>query len=128
MGVVQDPNPGLIMGATEPTHAFRCSLMMNDKQDLRAVERREHRIDEALKETFPASDAPSFVGAGAVNPPEDTVEVKPQNKSAEMAAKIIDQNADPSASSEQQESRKRRLLKGPKEFVELRRDHRARKL
>ena len=31
---------------------------MNKKQDLRAIERREHRIDESLKETFPASDAP----------------------------------------------------------------------
>ena len=29
-----------------------------------SVERRERRIDEALKETFPASDTPSFVGAG----------------------------------------------------------------
>jgi hypothetical protein len=28
-------------------------------------EQREKKIDEALKETFPASDAPSFVGAGA---------------------------------------------------------------
>ena len=30
-----------------------------DKDDI------ERRIDEALKETFPASDTPSFVGAGA---------------------------------------------------------------
>jgi hypothetical protein len=27
--------------------------------------RRERKIDEALEETFPASDTPSFVGAGA---------------------------------------------------------------
>ena len=26
------------------------------------VERRERKIDEALKETFPASDTPTFVG------------------------------------------------------------------
>ena len=38
---------------------------MHMKQDQEAVERRERRIDEALKETFPASDTPSFVGAGA---------------------------------------------------------------
>ena len=38
---------------------------MDIKQDQEAVERRERRIDEALKETFPASDTPSFVGAGA---------------------------------------------------------------
>lgn len=100
---------------------------MNDKQNLRAVERREHRIDEALKETFPASDAPSFVGAGAVNPTDNTAAEKPRNKSAEMAGETIDRNADLSASSEEQESRKQLLLKGPEEFVELRRDHRARK-
>jgi hypothetical protein len=29
------------------------------------VEQRERQIDEALKDTFPASDTPSYVGAGA---------------------------------------------------------------
>src|SRR6478672_5190071 len=38
---------------------------MNSEQELQAMYRREHRIDETLKETFPASDPPSFVGAGA---------------------------------------------------------------
>ena len=38
---------------------------MTMEQDQKAIERRERRIDEALEETFPASDAPSFVGAGA---------------------------------------------------------------
>jgi len=32
--------------------------MMTDEQ-------REARIDEALKDSFPASDPPSFIGAGA---------------------------------------------------------------
>jgi hypothetical protein len=32
------------------------------ERDQEAVERRERRIDEALKDTFPASDTPSFVG------------------------------------------------------------------
>jgi hypothetical protein len=100
---------------------------MNKKQDLRAIERREHRIDEALKETFPASDAPSFVGAGAVKQADDAAAETPRSKSAEMAGEVIDQHADLSASSEEKESRKRRLLKGPKEFVDLRRDHGAQK-
>src|SRR4029077_9454482 len=43
----------------------RCSLPMNRDLDQKAVALRERRIDEALKETFPASDVPSFVGAGA---------------------------------------------------------------
>ena len=98
---------------------------MDKKQDLRAIERRENRIDETLKDTFPASDAPSFVGAGAGKQTDAKAAVKSQNKSAEMAAKVIDQQADVSASPEEKENRKRRLLKGPKEFVELRRDHRA---
>ena len=35
--------------------------MMTDEQ-------REARIDEALEESFPASDPPSFIGAGAPLP------------------------------------------------------------
>ena len=105
--------------------ALGCLRLMSKKEDLRSVERREHRIDESLKDTFPASDTPSFVGAGAGKPIDDTAPEKLQNKSAEMAGKVIDQHADLSASSEENESRKRRLLKGPKEFVALRRDHRA---
>ena len=95
---------------------------MNKIQELRAAERRERRIDEALKETFPASDPPYFVGAGAPQPSDKAGESKPR-KAAEMAGDIIDQHADLSASSEEQASRKRRLLRGPKEFRELRRDH-----
>jgi hypothetical protein len=48
-------------------------------------------------------------------------------KAADMAGHIIDQQTDQSASPEEQESRKRRLLKGPKEFRDLRRDHPAKK-
>jgi hypothetical protein len=95
---------------------------MNKKHKLQATQRRERRIDEALKETFPASDTPSFVGAGA--PTEDKAIVrKSPTKAAEMAGEAIDRNTDPSASPEEQESRKRRLLKGPEEFRELRRDY-----
>jgi hypothetical protein len=32
------------------------------------ISERERRIDEALEETFPASDTPCFVGAGAPKP------------------------------------------------------------
>lgn len=36
-------------------------------------ERQERKIDEALEQTFPASDTPSFVGAGAApdKPPRE---------------------------------------------------------
>ena len=96
---------------------------MDHEQELRATERRERRIDEALKETFPASDPPSYVGAGAPRPTDDKTEDGKPRKAADMAGDIIDQHADKSASPEEQESRKRRLLKGPKEFRDLRRDN-----
>ena len=92
-----------------------------------AIERRERLIDEALKESFPASDTPTFVGAGAPPPGSSEAFVPEPRKASELAGDVIDQNADPSASSEEKASRKRRLLNGPKEFRELRRDHPTRK-
>jgi hypothetical protein len=86
---------------------------MNKEQELRDTERRERRIDEALRETFPASDPPSFVGAGAQRPTEyKTGEGKPR-KAAEMAGEIIDQQADLSASSEEREP-EAKAPEGPK--------------
>jgi hypothetical protein len=104
-----------------------CSLYMDGKREVQAIERRERRVDEALKETFPASDTPSFVGAGARKPQDDKIRTR-RTKAAEMAGEAIDRQADQSASSEKQENRKQRLLKGPAEFRELRRDHPTRKL
>jgi hypothetical protein len=104
-------------------------MLMTQKHELQATERRERRIDEALKETFPASDTPSFVGAGAQKPHDDKAKTRMRRtKAAEMAGEAIDQHTDRSASSEEQESRKQRLLKGPAEFRELRRDHPTPKL
>jgi hypothetical protein len=45
-----------------------------------------------------------------------------QSKAADLAGEVIDGYADRTATSEEQESRKRRLLKGPKEFRDVRRD------
>jgi hypothetical protein len=41
-------------------------------------------------------------------------------KASEMAAHEIDRLADPSATNEERQLRKRRLIKGPKEFREMR--------
>jgi hypothetical protein len=95
--------------------------MKNDR-DAQAISRRERRVDEALSDSFPASDTPYFVGSGAVN---SLGKPKQRNRSAEMAAEVIDQSADLSVSSEEQNSRKRRLLDGPGEFRKLRRDRPA---
>jgi hypothetical protein len=98
---------------------------MKNDQDRQAIARRERRIDEALSDSFPASDTPYFVGSGAVNSPDNAVAAKRRNGSAAMASEAIDQSADLSVSSEEQNSRKRRLLNGPKEFRKFRRDHPA---
>jgi len=45
------------------------------------------------------------------------------NKSAELAARTIDAIDDQSALAEDRAKRKRRLLKGPKEFRDVRKDH-----
>jgi hypothetical protein len=102
---------------------------MNEQEKRQATERRERRIDEALMETFPASDTPSFVGAGAQNPTDNKATTRKRRiKAAEMAGEAIDRQADQSATAEERENRKRRLLRGPAEFRELRRDHPAQKL
>jgi hypothetical protein len=44
-------------------------------------------------------------------------------KAAALASETIDRHTDQSAAPEEQASRKRRLLKGPKEFREIRKDH-----
>ena len=48
---------------------------------------------------------------------------KIRGKAADMAGEAIDRHTDLSATSEEQESRKRQLLNGPQEFRDLRRDH-----
>lgn len=64
---------------------------MKHDQDAQAIARRERRIDDALRDSFPASDTPYFVGGGAMKP---TGKAKRRNKSAEMAGEVIDQSAD----------------------------------
>jgi hypothetical protein len=51
---------------------------------------------------------------------------KKNQEAANLAGQVIDRLADRSATSEEWESRKRKLLKGPKEFRNIRRDQRKR--
>jgi hypothetical protein len=52
---------------------------------------------------------------------------KSRAQAADMAHDAIDRHSDPAATPEERASRKRRLLKGPKEFRDMRRDHPASK-
>jgi hypothetical protein len=54
--------------------------------------------------------------------PRLSAQIKNQDEAANLAGQVIDRLADRSATSEERESRKRKLLKGPKEFRRLRRD------
>ena len=49
------------------------SLEMSTPKD---IERRERKIDEALKETFPASDTPTFVGGVSTEQGEQPADKK----------------------------------------------------
>jgi len=44
------------------------------------------------------------------------------SKASDMAARVIDKLGDPSATEEERQTRKRRLLEGPKEFRGMRGD------
>jgi hypothetical protein len=48
-------------------------------------EKQERKIDQALEETFPASDTPSFVGAGAT-PDKPPREERRNQRESEPAA------------------------------------------
>ena len=61
---------------------------------------------------------------GSAKRPRISSRIEKQNKAASLASETIDRLADRSATSEEQETRKRRLLKGPKEFRDGHRDQR----
>ena len=56
----------------------------------------------------------------APSAPRTGVRTKKAAKASEMAAEEIDRLIDPSAPDEERQRRKRRLLKGPKEFRDVR--------
>jgi hypothetical protein len=59
--------------------------------------------------------------------PAAPISPKTAARASKLAAQEIDRVGDASASSQERESRKRRLLKGPGEFRDLRRDHPGKK-
>jgi hypothetical protein len=65
---------------------------------------------------------PQAIRLGAAKPIAKT-SANTSTKAKELAGQAIDGLADPRASTEERAERKRRLLKGPEEFLDLRRDH-----
>jgi len=63
-----------------------------------------------------------LVEMGLAGSPQRARDAEAGAKAKSMAAQELDRVADRTASSEERETRKRRLLKGPSEFREIRRD------
>jgi hypothetical protein len=91
------------------------------KPFLHAVDNwRDSREDKPSRPAAIARLAEMGLAASASARPHSA---KTRAKAAELAAETIDRHTDQSAPPEEQASRKRRLLKGPKEFRDLRKDH-----
>jgi hypothetical protein len=58
----------------------------------------------------------------SANPRKSTLRKRSQRKAADMAGHEVDRLGDPTASVEERASRKRRLVKGPREFRDMRED------
>jgi hypothetical protein len=79
------------------------------------TERFEMRLDTSKLERVPFGRA--SLGSTSDTPQMDT---KAQHKAAELASREIDHLGDRAATDEERAQRKRRLIKGPREFRELR--------
>ena len=91
------------------------------QQFVAAVDRwRRHQEDKPSRSTAIVQLAKK--GLAGLRPIKRT-SPKTAAKAAELAAEEIDRMTDQSASVEEQAIRKRRLLKGPREFRDIREDH-----
>ena len=97
----------------DPVSAIRLSPEMTSAIDSWASKTGTHSRSEAIRRLIEM--------ALALKPTQGAH--KGASRAHEMAGEEIDQAADASATDEQRASRKRRLLKGPKEFRDARRDH-----
>ena len=82
-------------------------MKANDKNDHDAAD----IVCEECKSIIVTLHAPSA--------PQTVARINKAAKASEMAAEKIDSLIDPSAPSEERQRRKRRLIKGPKEFRDL---------
>jgi hypothetical protein len=91
------------------------SKSMTINQDGKDVTQRE------LDKLKPDIEYLESVHALAGTHPKPRSTPKGASKASELAAQKIDELSDPSATDEERQTRKRRLLKGPKEFRDIRR-------
>lgn len=87
---------------------------------IRAVEAWADRYDVPSRSEAIRSLVELGLAASASSRPHSP---KEHAKSSKMAHDILDRHADQTATPDEQARRKRRLLKGPKEFREMRKDH-----
>jgi hypothetical protein len=87
---------------------------------LAAVDRWRERVDNKLSRPAAIMRLAEIGLAGAK--PAGRTNPKIAAKASEMAAQTLDRLTDQSASTEERSRRKRRLLKGPREFRGMRRD------
>jgi hypothetical protein len=102
--------------ATDPVTALRLSITMRKKVDAWAAGQTDKPDrSEAIRR---------LVGLGLeyLPPAPPRTKKKTAGKASEMAGSMIDWLSDKSASPEERAKRKRRLVKGPEEFRELRSD------
>ena len=91
----------------DPVSAVRLPALITDQVD-RWAEKREVSRSEAIRK---------LVELGLkVSRSRAPIGKKASAKASEMAGETIDRLGDPSATDDERASRKRRLLKGPKEF------------
>jgi phage terminase large subunit GpA-like protein len=82
---------------------------------MRANDKNDHDAADII-----CAECKSIIATLHARSAHQTGATKRNAKASEMAAQEIERLIDPSASNEERQRRKRRLLKGPKEFRDLR--------
>jgi metal-responsive CopG/Arc/MetJ family transcriptional regulator len=98
----------------DPVSAIRLSVELTEAIDRWAARNKAASRSEAIRELVERGLAGSL--------PAKHTSRKSAARASEMAAEQIDKIADSSATDEERSQRKRRIIKGPREFREMRGD------
>jgi hypothetical protein len=109
-------------------HASECDMSKQPDRFTAAVRKvlgrtvSEQKIEALRLELIRASIIPRDEARAGLSGTQPRPRSKGGSKASELAAQQIDEMGDPSATDEQRQTRKRRLLKGPREFRDIRGD------